>query len=81
MFAWQAPTDMRKSFNTPSVMGMGHEVTAGDAFVGKCRRRAKVVWAKPELTLFFEESTAVGRIELSPPAFDFERDGRARFSG
>lgn len=112
VFAWQAPTDMRKSFNTLSalVMGMGHEVTAGDAFVfvGKCRRRAKVLWfdgtglcllakrlekgrfaplwAKPELTsseltLFLEGSTAVGRIELSPPAFDFERDGRARFSG
>ena len=33
-----------------------------------------------ELTLFLEGSTAVGRIELSPLAFDFERDGRAKFS-
>jgi hypothetical protein len=33
-----------------------------------------------ELTLFLEGSEAVGRIELSPPSFNLERDGRATFS-
>ncbi len=39
---------MRKSFNTLSglVLAMGHELTAGDAFlfVGRTRKRAKVLW-------------------------------------
>jgi transposase len=111
VFAYQAPTDMRKSFDTLSalVLGMGHELTTGDVFVfvGRGRRRAKVLWfdgtglcvlakrlekghfaalwEKPELTsseltLFLEGSEAVGRGELSPPAFDVARDGRATFS-
>lgn len=111
VFAYQAPVDMRKSFNTLSalVLAMGHEVTAGDVFVfvGKGRRRAKVLWfdgtglcllakrlekgrfvalweraelTSSELTLFLEGSEAVGRIELSPPPFNLERDGRATFS-
>ena len=35
VFAYQAPVDMRKSFNTLSalVLAMGHEVTTGDIFV------------------------------------------------
>jgi len=48
VFAYQAPTDMRKSFNTLAalVLEMGQDVVAGDAylFVGKRRRRAKVLW-------------------------------------
>ena len=48
VFAYGGPCDMRKSFNTLSalVLELGHEVVAGDAyvFVGKCRRRAKVLW-------------------------------------
>jgi transposase len=48
VFAYRSPTDMRKSFNTLAalVVELGHEVVAGDAFVfvGKCRRRAKVLW-------------------------------------
>lgn len=48
VFAYGSPVDMRKSFNTLSalVMELGHEVVAGDAFVfvGRKRRRAKVLW-------------------------------------
>lgn len=48
VFAYRAPIDMRKSFNTLSalVLELGHEVVTGDAFVfiGKGRRRAKVLW-------------------------------------
>lgn len=47
-FAYAAPCDMRKSFNTLSglVMSMGHELTAGDVFlfVSRNRKRAKVLW-------------------------------------
>ncbi len=48
VFAYRAPIDMRKSFNTLSalVLELGHELAAGDAFlfIGKRRRRAKVLW-------------------------------------
>ncbi len=48
VFACGSPTDMRKSFNTLSalVLELGHQLLAGDAyvFVGKTRRRAKVLW-------------------------------------
>jgi len=48
VFAFNAPVDMRKAFNTLSalVADLGHDVLAGDAFVfvGKGRRRAKVLW-------------------------------------
>lgn len=48
VFAYRAPVDMRKSFNTLSalVLELGQDLLAGDAFlfVGKCRRRAKVLW-------------------------------------
>ena len=48
VFAYRAPVDMRKSFNTLSalVLELGQDLLAGDAFlfVGKSRRRAKVLW-------------------------------------
>jgi transposase len=48
VFAYGAPCDMRKSFNTLSglVAATGHEVATGDAFVfvGHRRKRAKVIW-------------------------------------
>ncbi len=48
VFAYGAQTDMRKSFNTLSalVLEMGQDLMVGDAFVfvGRCRRRAKVLW-------------------------------------
>jgi len=48
VFAYPAPCDMRKSFNTLSglVAGMGHDVMEGDvfAFVSKNRKRAKVLY-------------------------------------
>lgn len=109
VFAYRAPTDMRKSFNTLSalVAEMGQEVVSGDAFlfVGKGRRRAKVLWfdgtglcllakrlekgrfaavwetgelTMSELTLFLEGSELVGRVRLSPPAFEVETDGRVQ---
>lgn len=110
VFAYRAPTDMRKSFNTLSalVLELGHDVIAGDAFVfvGKTRRRAKVLWfdgtglcllqkrletgrfakvwdeselTESELVLFLEGSEVIGRMRLSPPAFDRERQGRVTF--
>jgi transposase len=47
--------------------------------------RFAAVWEKPEIThsellLFLEGSEAVGRVELSPPPFSMETDGRVRFS-
>jgi len=48
VFAYAEPCDMRKSFNTLSglVAAMGHDLAAGDAylFVGRNKRRAKVIW-------------------------------------
>jgi len=48
VFAYGQPVDMRKSFNTLSalVLELGQDVVAGDAylFVGKRRRRSKVLW-------------------------------------
>ena len=48
--------------------------------------RLAPLWERSELTttellLFLEGSTAVGRVALSPEAFDLERDGRVIFSG
>jgi len=48
VFAWAAPVDMRKSFWTLAalVQSMGKDVVQGDVFlfVGRGRRRAKVLW-------------------------------------
>jgi transposase len=48
VFAYPQPCDMRKSFNTLSglVSSMGHDVGAGDVFVfvGRSRKRTKVLW-------------------------------------
>lgn len=48
VFAHAGPVDMRKSFWTLSalVQASGHDVVKGDVFlfVGKGRRRAKVLW-------------------------------------
>jgi transposase len=48
VFAYPAPCDMRKGFNSLSglVSSMGHELVAGDVFlfVGRTKRRAKVIW-------------------------------------
>lgn len=48
VFAWAAPVDMRKSFWTLAALveAEGHVVVDGDAFVfvGRSRRRAKVLW-------------------------------------
>jgi transposase len=48
VFAHAGPTDMRKSFYTLAALVAegGHDIIAGDAFIfiGRCRRRAKVLW-------------------------------------
>lgn len=48
VYAYGAPCDMRKSFNTLSglVSSMGQEITHGDVFlfVSKNKKRAKVLW-------------------------------------
>lgn len=115
VFAYGAPVDMRKQFDTLAalVAEMKHDVMSGDLylFVGKTRRRAKVlyfdgtglclfskrlekgrfaaVWADSptkrssmtttELSAFIEGSEFVGRVAISPVAFDADRDGRVRF--
>ena len=48
VFAHPVPVDMRKSFWTLNalVSGSGHDIVAGDVFlfVGRGRRRAKLLW-------------------------------------
>lgn len=49
VYAYRAPVDMRKSFDTLTALvaqGLGRDVLAGDVFlfVGKTRRRAKVLF-------------------------------------
>lgn len=49
VFAFGAPVDMRKSFDTLAVIAreqMGRDVLRGDVFVfvGRDRRRAKLLW-------------------------------------
>lgn len=107
VFAFGAPVDMRKSFDTLAVIAreqMGRDVLRGDVFVfvGRDRRRAKLLWwdgtglcvlakrlskgqfAAPwnvssrgtlewtdsELALFLEGCTEVGRVALSPSAWE-----------
>jgi transposase len=58
VYAYARPVDMRKSFDTLAVLvktGLGREVLSGDVFVfvGKTRRRAKVLyWDGTGLCLF-----------------------------
>ena len=107
VFAYPQPVDMRKAFDTLSylvVSGFGRQLLDGDVFVfvGKDRKRAKVLWwdgtglcllakrlskgrfAAPwqcestetvswttsELSLFLEGSELVGKVRLSPSAWD-----------
>jgi len=48
VYAYGAPCDMRKSFNTLTglVLDMGHNISAGEVFlfVAKNKKRAKVLW-------------------------------------
>ena len=48
VYAYGAPCDMRRSFNTLSglVSEMGHDISAGEVFlfVAKNKKRAKVLW-------------------------------------
>lgn len=48
VFAYPYPCDMRKGFNSLSglVSAMGHDLVAGDVFlfVGRTKKRAKVIW-------------------------------------
>ncbi len=48
VYAYGAPCDMRKSFNTLTglVVDMGHDISAGEVFlfVAKNKKRAKVLW-------------------------------------
>jgi len=65
VFAYPQPCDMRKSFNTLSglVSSMGHDVAAGDAFVfvGKNRKRAKVLWYDGSGLVLLAKRLDVGR--------------------
>jgi transposase len=49
VYAWTAPTDMRKQYDTLAAVvtqGLGRDPLSGDifVFVGKTRKRAKVLW-------------------------------------
>lgn len=48
VYAYGAPCDMRKSFNTLSglVSEMGHDISAGEVFlfVAQNKKRAKILW-------------------------------------
>lgn len=107
VFAFGAPVDMRKSFDTLAAIAretMRRDVLRGDVFVfvGRDRRRAKLLWwdgtglcvlakrlskghfAAPwdvstkgtltwtdsELALFLEGCSEVGRVALSPSAWE-----------
>jgi len=65
VFAYGAPCDMRKSFNTLSglVSAMGHDVSAGDVFlfVAKNRKRAKVLWYDTTGLMLLAKRLDVGR--------------------
>ena len=66
VFAYGAPCDMRKSFNTLSglVSAMGHDVAAGDVFlfVAKNRKRAKVLWYDATGLVLLAKRLDVGRV-------------------
>ena len=113
VFAYGAPVDMRKSFNTLGalVKDLEMDLLTGDAylFVSRRRNRAKVLWfdgtglcllakrletgrfpalwerataeksirlTMSELSLFIEGCRQVGKMELSPPAYQHATDGR-----
>ncbi len=65
VFAYGAPCDMRKSFNTLSglVSAMGHDVAAEDVFlfVSKNRKRAKVLWYDTTGLVLLAKRLDVGR--------------------
>lgn len=65
VFAYGAPCDMRKSFNTLSglVSAMDHDVSAGDVFlfVAKNRKRAKVLWYDATGLVLLAKRLDVGR--------------------
>ena len=65
VFAYGAPCDMRKSFNTLSglVSAMGHDIAAGDVylFVGKNRKRAKAIWFDATGLILLAKRLDVGR--------------------
>ena len=73
VFVCERPTDMRKSFNGLYALvtqAMGHDVLAGDLFlfVGKTRKRAKVLfWDGTGLCLYAKRLEA-GRFSWPSPA-------------
>jgi transposase len=77
VYAYARPVDMRKSFDTLAVLvkrDLGREVLSGDVFVfvGKTRRRAKVLyWDGTGLCLFIK------RLEKGRFAAPWERRSEA----
>lgn len=76
VFAHSGPVDMRKSFYTLAALveAGGHEVVAGDAylFVGRCRRRAKVLWFDGTGLCLLAKRLEQGRFAA---VWERERDG------
>ena len=66
VFAFGAPTDMRKSYDTLAVLvtrELGRDVLSGDVFVfvGKTRRRAKVLYFDGTGLCLFQKRLETGR--------------------
>ena len=66
VFAFAAPTDMRKSYDTLAVLvtrELGRDVLSGDlfVFVGKTRRRAKVLYFDGTGLCLFQKRLEKGR--------------------
>jgi transposase len=78
VFAWAAPVDQRKSFWTLSALveSAGHTITAGDAFVfvGRTRRRAKVLWFDGTGLVLLSKVLETGRFA---PVWERAKDGVA----
>lgn len=78
VFAWAAPVDQRKSFWTLSALveGAGHSIAAGDAFVfvGRSRRRAKVLWFDGTGLVLLSKVLETGRFA---PVWERAKDGVA----
>ena len=66
VFAFAEPTDMRKSYDTLAALvtrGLGRDVLSGDlfVFVGKTRRRAKVLYFDGTGLCLFQKRLEKGR--------------------
>ena len=82
VFAFAEPTDMRKSYDTLAALvtrGLGRDVLSGDlfVFVGKTRRRAKVLYFDGTGLCLFQKRLEKGRFAAP---WDSRGDGALRWT-